>query len=443
MTTRLCTALIASALLATFAVPVAAQENATSNAASNFGCSRLDTVQPAPVIEGLQGMFFRLSDMRMNHPLSDQTIDLMAEFSDALAEHGTTLIYLPLPTKGLVLPDLLPDVAADYGYDFEIASTIYQEFVARLQNAGVTTIDVQTPLLGLAAEDFPFMAPDFHWSSSGARATAVAVGALIRAHPDYAALKPVPHVTRALGPQDVVSTFRQSIQMRCREQIPTSQAQAFETSPVETGVSAGAGIFATDAGRPGIVLVGTSMSQTPQFNFDGFLAEAAQLEVMNYSVTGGNQFGALLGYMMSGDFIDNPPHFLVWENPVYNNLGNFAGYPLREATMAARDTCTPIAAELTPDGALVAIDFAASVKAGDFLRAFSASSGAYAAEFALGTLTGLAHGNIDRTLRGDPTPLFYLAIDQFTEITSIEVTFDRRPGADASLALCSNERTSG
>lgn len=432
--------ILLSALLALLPVTASAQEVAPASA---FGCARLDTLDPVPVVEGLDGMFFRLTDLRMNHPLSDMSIDLMAAFSTALAERGTTLIYVPVPTKGLVMPDLLPPEAAAYGFDFEIATMMYQDFVDRLRAAGIETVDAQAPLLGMVEPDYPFLRTDFHWSPSGARAAAEAVAEVIRAHPGYTDIARVPHVTDAIGPREIASAFRQSIQARCRDHIPRAVTEAFETQPADGGLSSGGGIFAAEAGRSGIMLVGTSMSQTPEFNFDGFLAEAAELDLTNYAVTGGNQFGAMLGYMMSGDFASNPPHFLVWENPIYNNLGEFGGLAVREIIVAAVNDCVPLTTVITEGGVLVAEGPPGPLTEGHFLRADVGLGGAYSAEFVLVTANGIAQNAIDRTRRGDPTPLFYLDAGHFGQVDRIEVRFDRAVGASASVALCSDERISG
>lgn len=429
--------LLVSAMLAMLPFSAVAQGAASGSA---FGCARLDSLEPVAVVEGHDGMFFRLTDLRMNHPLSDTSIDLMAAFSAALAERGTTLIYVPVPTKGLVMPDLLPPDAAAYGFDFEIATMMYQEFVDRLRAADIETIDAQAPLLGMVEPDYPFLRTDFHWSPSGARATAQAVAEVIRAHPDYADIPRVPQVTEAIGPREIASAFRRSLQSRCRDHIPRAVTEAFETNPVDGGLSSGSGIFATEAGRPGIMLVGTSMSQTSEFNFDGFLAEAAELDVTNYAVTGGNQFGAMLGYMMSGDFASNPPHFLVWENPIYNNLGEFGGLAVREIIVAAVNDCVPLTTVITEAGVLAAEGPSAPLSEGHFLRADVGSGGAYSAEFLLVTANGIAQNAIDRTRRGDPTPLFYLDAGHFGEVDRIEVRFDRPSGPLATVSLCSDER---
>ncbi len=75
------------------------------------------------MIEGKDGMFFRiLADLRLQHAFTEQTIDNLAAMAKALEKNGTTLIYVPLPTKSQVLPELVPARAALYGFDANIAA---------------------------------------------------------------------------------------------------------------------------------------------------------------------------------------------------------------------------------------------------------------------------------------------------------------------------------
>ena len=65
------------ALLALSAAPALAQES------SAYGCARLSEVSPVPYVEGRDGVFFRLTvDLRMHHPLSDVSLDLMRQLRD-------------------------------------------------------------------------------------------------------------------------------------------------------------------------------------------------------------------------------------------------------------------------------------------------------------------------------------------------------------------------
>ena len=130
----------------------------------------------------------------------------------------------------------------------------------------------------------------------------------------------------------------------------------YDTSPVEQdldlGLDDGAGLdlFGDAQAALSVVLVGTSFSDSPINNFPGFIAQHSDLEVVNYAITGGNQYGAITSYLTSADFQEAPPTFLVWENPIYNNLAQFGDQPMRELIAAARGACPqPLAAALSDD----------------------------------------------------------------------------------------------
>jgi len=414
-------------------------------AQSAFGCDRLEEATPTPYVEGLDGVFFRLNlDFRLRHTVTEGSIELMSRLSQALAARGTTLIYVPVPSKGLAMPGSLPEQAAAYGFDHGIAVGIYEDTVARLREVGVVTIDALTPLLNLEDGQLAFIPADHHWSSAGSRAVAAEVGRAIAETPGYGDLEKVTTQTTSLGPQDIPSPVRREIQAMCRDTIPPSTTEAFETEVTAPAASGGGGIFAAEEGGPAIALVGTSMSRTPAFNFEGFLAEAAQLDVVNYAVIGGNQYGAIVSYLMSDEFLSAPPKYLVWENPIYNNLGEFGELPMRELVAAAIDDCTPLDVQ-RPDGrTLLAEVPGGELPADVYVRADAGTTRGRAIEIGFGTAEGLhIAASIERTQRLEPTRLFYQYMEPFWEpgISSVEVQFDRAVSGDASLAICKDQET--
>ena len=430
--------LIGSLLLALCAAPALAQS-------SNYGCEQLEAASPTAVIEGRDGVFFRLSpDLRMNHPVSDGSIELLSEFSRELAAHGTTLIFVPLPTKGLAMPWALPERAADYGFEYDIAAEAFVETIARLRAAGVTTVDAYAPLLALDAETPPFISTDFHWSTYGARAVAEAVGETIRTDPNYAGLDKVTYETRSIGWIPAPPTFRQYVQAHCTRTLPMTAVEGFETRALDSAPQAGGGIFAASVSQPSIVLVGTSMSQTPQFNFDGFLADAASLEVTNLAIAGGNQFGSILSYLMTREFQENPPRYLVWESPVYNNLGEFGALPLREMSAVAADRCVPLEVANKGDGLLAATLDSTTLMPDSYVLADAGTNTARSAAFQFITEDGLSiRSSIVRGRRWSATSQFYLYAAPLWEpgVTHIDARFDRPVGPDASLAICNSKET--
>ena len=106
---------------------------------SGFGCSKLHADAQTPILEGKEGVFYRVyADIRMHHPFSDRTVELLAQLSQTLAEQGTTLLFLPIPTKSQAMPGHLPEVAGHYGYKKDVSAAVYQDIVDRLRAAGVS-----------------------------------------------------------------------------------------------------------------------------------------------------------------------------------------------------------------------------------------------------------------------------------------------------------------
>lgn len=328
---------------------------------SNYRCSGVEQNRELPSIEGRDGVFYRINiDMRMNHAFSDRMVGYLAELSDALAAHGTTLIYVPVPTKSVTMPDHLPDDAPLYGFDLEIATRVHDDILERLEAAGVVTVDARSAMLQAPADDMAFFKADFHWSASGARETAKAIADVIRAQPGYADL---PKVTYESQPQDVEIAFsgmRRLLQQHCLDTLPEAETMTYETvqtSAVDLG--GGLDLFGDSAATVPVALVGTSFSDSPINNFPGFIAEYAELEVINYAITGGNQYGAMISYLTSTEFEETRPKFLIWENPIYNNLAQFGDQPMRELIAAAGRSCTmALPAEVAEDLSSLTVDLA-------------------------------------------------------------------------------------
>jgi alginate biosynthesis protein AlgX len=431
---------LAAALAAAATLPAAAQ-HALGDVASAYGCAKLGFDAPVAVIEGQDGVFFRRDiDMRTHHTMTPQAAALVGRLSRALARRGTTLVYVPLPSKSLAMPDAVPPLAADYGFDETLAILSYEDVVARLRAEGVATVDALAPLRGSEAEEPVFIPADFHWSSAGARAVAEATAKFIATLPGYDALDKTRHETRSTGEREIFSEIRRQIQARCTQTVPPAKTETFETTALSAPDGGGLSIFAAEAGGPSIALVGTSMSRLVEFNFDGFLAQHSELDVANYALTGGNQFGSIISYLTSDDFAQRPPAFLVWENPVYNNLGEFGELPLRELIAAALDDCVPLELSETEATVLRAEIPAGSLEPDHYIRAFS-GTGVRGRAIEM-TFRGVSEfeivAKIERAQRLEPSSRFYQFMRPYwdPEIDEVTVAFDRPLRSDASLSIC-------
>ncbi|ETX26878.1 alginate O-acetyltransferase AlgX-related protein [Roseivivax isoporae] len=417
-----------------------AAAQADSGAGSGFGCQGLQSADPMAALEGRDGVFYRLNlDMRNNHALSPQTASMMGAISDALAARGTTLIYVPVPTKSLAMPATLPAAAAGYGFDIGIAETVYRDFLATLEAHGVTTVDSMGAMR--AAEGDPFLATDFHWSPDGARAVAGAVAEIIRAAPAYGDIEKTAYTTETGEMHQRYSEMRKRIQAHCAQSIPRVEMPYFETTAESAGDASG-GIFAAEAAGPPIALTGTSMSAETDFHFEGFLADAAGAAVADYAITGGNQFGGITSYLLSEDYHDNPPAFVIWENPIYNNLGEFGETPLRELAAAAASSCRPLETSMPGPSRLVADIGADTLPRDGFVRVDTGAPTGRQAEFTFVDADGIeVSATISRPARYDATRWFYqYAAPLWSEtLARVRVDLDQPARDGARLELCTTK----
>lgn len=408
---------------------------------SAFGCKFIATASDLPAVEGRDGVFFRVqTDLRMQHPIEDAVVAQLARLSDRLQDRGTRLIYLPVPTKGMAMPQFLPVEAEDYLFDPTIARALFADDIARLTAAGVTTPDMLTALADAPPNGPPFFQTDFHWTAAGSRATARAISSLIIADPTYAYLTPAIFETREGPPGETFSTMRRTLQAFCRDQLPRVEAQTQVTTRTDTAMGGASDIFASDAEAAQIVLVGTSFSDAPLGNFAGYLSEFSGLDVVNYAVTGGNQFGAITSYLTSRDFAESPPRFLIWENPIYNNLAQYGPDAMEELITAASTRCSLTLPSTSPAPDTLRADLSGlSIAAADSFLADAGADGARAATFRIDTASGIERrAVVQRTDRMLASGRFFksLATLWHPDFTTLTVTFDRPLGPEATLTLC-------
>ncbi|RYI34516.1 MAG: alginate biosynthesis protein, partial [Acetobacteraceae bacterium] len=198
-------------------------------------------------------------------------------------------------------------------------------------------------------------------------------------------------------------------------------------------------IFGTGDEGASLVLVGTSFSDSSINNFAGFLSEFTGIETTNYSITGGNQFGAMTSYVTSREFAEHRPTFLIWENPIYNSLAQFGPLPMDELIVAAGPPCD-IDTGAAVDADVLSADFqAGTLKPVDSFLFDHGGEGARIATVTLSGADGLSRTvRIERSDRLRATGRFYLRLEPFwrPDLTRVSVSFDRPFTETSSLTLC-------
>lgn len=404
---------------------VAALAPAPLAAQSLYGCRDLASAQ-TPAIEGRQGVFFRIDpDLLTYNRFSDEVVAAIGTLAAGLAERGTTLIVVPVPTKALAMPDDLgPDTAA-YGYDPALAAAIYDDTLARLGAAGVTALDARRALRNAVSGETTFFRTDRRLTNAGLFALARGIAGGLKDSPlDTAAYKTEPTGALTLSSQD-----RLNLQMHCLTPLPEVTTMRYETVRQDPA--------GTDAAAP-VVVVGTELTGTPDLNFAGFLSELTGLEV---SAQGPSRdpVAAMSAYLTSDTFRQTPPDLLVWEVPSWANLGLYGDQPLRELAAAARDDCDrDLAVTRTGDGR-ISVDLAGIPHEGGLSLRLETGAKAARADFHFVSTRGEQRTRpVVRTGDQPRTGRFYMPLTGLWAEGSarVEIETEIDPDTLPTVALC-------
>ena len=417
----------------------------SAQADSEYGCHNLAFSEMLPALEGSEGVFFRIDpDMQLHHWIYEETLAQMGALSDALAAQGTTLIYAPIPTKALAMPDHLPPEAADLGYDTDLAISVWETLRDRLAAAGVTTLDARTVLRRVSiAGEAPFYGTDPRLSLAGIQAlsNALAKGLGVpQAEETAAAATPASLVAGAGTAVHLPSVTRLQLQQECVETLPHVIAPP---APSRTAASTAMGVWpGAGSGRPAadIAIVGTEIAVDPALNFARYAAAATGATTESYAVPGDDPFAAIAAYLTAPDFRERRPRFLVWADPIWLPLGQNGDRPMRELIAAVGNACTtgiPLAqsAERRVRADLSDLPAAASLT----LQFDAASSGVR--RFAFHFLSADGQRRTRWAIRPNQTaatPRVFMPLSGLWPegAAAVEIEMDAAPGSAARLTLC-------
>lgn len=265
------------------------------------------------LIQGRDGWLFRSEDDFKTHfALSPKSYSDLGRFRAALAARGVTLVMLPLPPRGLIEWQQIEDRDRER-FELERARNSYRAFLESLRGTGITVPPLEELLDAPMNEAFYF-SRDHHWRPAGARRTAELVARSLQTLPPFTEIEQRQFQTRTQGVLRKGGTLTGAVRRMCGFGYTEEIATRFVTS-----TEGSADDLLSDSAAPQIVLAGTSNSDTA-YNFAGFLSEYSGADVLNVSVAGGDVEGALLEYLSSEAFQQQPPSILIWEMPGYSNI---------------------------------------------------------------------------------------------------------------------------
>lgn len=267
------------------------------------------------LVQGRDGWLFRSeADLLMNFGITAEGLQRLVRFRDALRTRGTELLIMVQPSRGLMHADKIAD--ARVAYDVDVARASYLRLLSDLRGAGIVVPPLERLVQQRTAEPY-FWRTDHHWTPQGTRLTAQLVAEAVHAMPQYAQIPHQAFVTRREGVLGRLGTLDNAAGRICGFGAARQYEPRFVTEPAG---GEGGDLFG-DESLPRITLVGTSNSG-PIYNFSGFLSEAIGADVLNASVIGGGMDAAMLSYLVSEEFRQNPPRILIWELQHFHDLGD-------------------------------------------------------------------------------------------------------------------------
>ena len=242
---------------------------------------------------------------------SDFSLQELRRLKGLLAEYGTELMIVYLPSRGLSYPDELSASAA--GYDVKSQRKQYLHTLSAIRDQGIT-VPQMTTLFDNNSQEPIFYEKDIHWSIKGAQEAAKLVAVNIDKLGFADTDSPQKYETVYNGVMQDVANVEQAIAQICGFSFAPTYSPTYVTAELDTAENTDSfSLF--DEVTDDIVLLGTSFSALPKFNFNGYMQEYANVPVANYALSGGGLIGSWVNYLKSGDFFAAPPRLIIWEVP--------------------------------------------------------------------------------------------------------------------------------
>lgn len=285
------------------------------------------------LVQGKGDWLFRTRyDLRTDFGTTPQGYKEFKRLRDALKARGVELMIVYQPTRGLVNREQLTDEEKAH-FDYGLAKKNYLDAVANFRKAGIWVTDL-SPLFDEkdVGTDYYFKA-DHHWTPAGADRTARLVAQTLRQIPGFKDIEQKEFESNVVGLLPKAGTLHKTAATFCGTSYATQYVERYQTTPDDEASSDS--LFG-EGSNPQVALVGTSNSG-PAYNFSGFLQQHSGVDVLNLAVSGGGFDSALLQYLSSQDFHDNPPKILIWEFATHYDLAQQSFY--RQALPLVNNGC--------------------------------------------------------------------------------------------------------
>lgn len=268
-----------------------------------------DTASFGFLTPGNNGYLLYAGDFSPNNFAIDGRTQYYGQLDQALKSKGVQLIVSPLPSRTIVYPEMLDkNQPLQSAYSTDVARENYRASLGRMWNSQISTIDLLRAALERRQMDdtkILYFMRDYHWTSEGAKLYAQTIAREIMKFDAYKSLKKEKFINTYDHSENAESRLAYLLQTVCGTKTPPEKINVYETT------REGGNLLGDDT-YP-VVMVGSSYSAEAKYNFEGFLKEALDSNVLNAAVSGGGYNASLEAYLLSKEYATEKPKFLIWE----------------------------------------------------------------------------------------------------------------------------------
>ncbi len=286
--------------------PVVNLCKAASNPA-NYTSNKLTSFEF--LIDGLNNWVFRSKSDFIENFSENDSYSGLTRLSKVLESHGTRLVTVYYPTKGLIAAQNVPSSL----FNYDKAKHSYLSKLLTLRQTGVLVPDFESLLTAESTRDELYFKRDIHWTPSGSKLLATHTANVLNHLPtlDFSQSNDV--IITKLGSFPSTNSMSRAIKKLCHQQYITEYVQGYsyqERSSVNPDK------------QPQVVLLGSSLTNVPELNFTGFLKHELKIPIKSYTSSEDGLTGAWLKYIATNQFMNTPPKVVVWEIPPYYLLND-------------------------------------------------------------------------------------------------------------------------
>ncbi len=243
----------------------------------------------------------------------NQNLLRVLQTSEYLNRRNVRLVVVPVPAKARVLSHYLSQSPA------LPHQKIYAQLLDYLRDNQVSVVDTLSAMARGAGQPLYFQR-DTHWTPSGAQLVANSTAQYCENQVQLS-LNHAEFVTETLDTEELSGDLMSFIPL----QPLFSQFQPKPEEFVATKTYAKQdSLFGDTVDNISTVLVGTSYSADPRWNFEGYLKQALGRDLVNWASEGRGPFAPMLRLMLTPEALENID-LVVWEIPERYLLQAFPG----------------------------------------------------------------------------------------------------------------------